>query len=122
MTSTDAFVYLQERIQLETARLYKLAGINPLAGTDVASCFSLNILMFGIFNSLLLMSGKVLEMFLFKEFSIWTFGLVTEICIQEWVQNYVITKTTLPRGHYERSFNEILATFVSKSIMVMVKK
>lgn len=24
---------LQERIQLETARLYKLAGINPLAGT-----------------------------------------------------------------------------------------
>ena len=55
MTSTDAFVYLQERIQLETARLYKLAGINPLAGTDVASRFSLNILMFGIFNNLLLM-------------------------------------------------------------------
>lgn len=24
---------LQEKIQLETARLYKLAGINPLAGT-----------------------------------------------------------------------------------------
>lgn len=28
----DTFMYLQERIQLETARLYKLAGINPLAG------------------------------------------------------------------------------------------
>lgn len=27
------FVYLQEKIQLQTARLYKLAGINPLAGT-----------------------------------------------------------------------------------------
>jgi hypothetical protein len=25
-------VFLQERIQLETARLYKLANINPLAG------------------------------------------------------------------------------------------
>lgn len=26
------YIYFQERIQLETARLYKLAGINPLAG------------------------------------------------------------------------------------------
>lgn len=31
---------LQERIQLETARLYKLAGINPLAGTICCFRFS----------------------------------------------------------------------------------
>lgn len=29
------FVFLQEKIQIETARLYKLAGINPLAGTFI---------------------------------------------------------------------------------------
>lgn len=32
MTEFDNLIYLQEKIQLETARLYKLAGINPLAG------------------------------------------------------------------------------------------
>lgn len=26
------YIHLQERIQLETARLYKVAGVNPLAG------------------------------------------------------------------------------------------
>ena len=80
MTSSDAFVYLQERIQLETARLYKLAGINPLAGIDIAFGFSL---MFSIFQNLLVMKGKFLEMFVFKKFIFWTFGLVTEICILE---------------------------------------
>lgn len=34
-------MYLQERIQLETARLYKLAGINPLAGINITFLFLL---------------------------------------------------------------------------------
>ena len=41
MTEFDTLNYLQERIQLETARLYKLAGINPLAGIYVTSSFEL---------------------------------------------------------------------------------
>jgi len=32
ITHCDCHIYLQERIQLETARLYKLARVNPLAG------------------------------------------------------------------------------------------
>lgn len=35
------FNYSQERIQLETARLYKLAGINPLAGAYITASFCL---------------------------------------------------------------------------------
>ena len=41
------FINLQERIQLETARLYKVAGINPLAGIYITSEFSIS--MFVVF-------------------------------------------------------------------------
>lgn len=38
--NVEPSLFLQERIQLETARLYKLAGINPLAGTVCCFRFS----------------------------------------------------------------------------------
>lgn len=53
LTRFNSFVYLQERIQLETARLYKLAGINPLAGTYVSQ----------FVVALTLISYKVIEAF-----------------------------------------------------------
>lgn len=39
MIKLDLLICLQERIQLETARLYKLAGINPLAGVQIVPVF-----------------------------------------------------------------------------------
>ena len=53
LTWFNSLVYLQERIQLETARLYKLAGINPLAGTYVSQ----------FVVALILVSYKVIEAF-----------------------------------------------------------